>query len=123
MQQQAFVNHHWRFSGGIMAQSEQALAKSLITVLDPRGQPTAKVESLPMAPRFPSLENRTVYLVDVGFGGGFEFLEEVVRWFSRNMPSVKTVLRRKNGNMFEDDPRLWAEIKDQNAAVVFGVGG
>ncbi|HXJ16355.1 MAG TPA: hypothetical protein VNM68_04065 [Candidatus Polarisedimenticolia bacterium] len=76
-----------------------------------------------MAPRLDTLNGKTIYLVDVGFGGGYEFLEEAVGWFSRNMPAVKTVLRRKRGNMFLDDPELWAEVKDKGHAVIFGVGG
>jgi hypothetical protein len=76
-----------------------------------------------MAPRLDTLNGKTIYLVDVGFGGGYEFLEEAIGWFSRNMPVVKTFLRRKRGNMFLDDPELWAEVKDKGHAVIFGVGG
>jgi len=92
-------------------------------VLDPRGQSTGVFEPSSMAPRLDALNGKTIYLVDVGFGGGYEFLEEVSAWFSRNMPALKTVLRRKRGNMFLDDPELWAEVKDKGHAVIFGVGG
>jgi len=124
-------------------------AKSL-TVLDPRGQPSGvfgrrgapdshmmaifdpethptisrdELVPLRMAPRLDSLDNKTIYLVDVGFAGGKEFLEEVQAWFGKNMPSVKTVLRTKSGTPFSDSPELWAEIKEKANAVVFGVGG
>ena len=96
---------------------------SLCTVLDPRGQPTLTVKPLPLAPRLDTLEGKTVYVIDVGFGGGWEFLEEVVGWFARNMPRVKTVLQRKKGIMFVDEPEMWAEIKQNADAVIFGVGG
>jgi len=43
----------------------------LSTVLDPRGQPTNIVEPHPLAPRLDTLEGKTVYLIDVGFGGGW----------------------------------------------------
>ena len=92
-------------------------------VLDPRGQSTGVFEPSSMAPRLDTLNGKTIYLVDVGFGGGYEFLEEMVAWFSRNIPAVKTVLRRKRGNMFLDDPELWAEVQDKGHAVIFGVGG
>jgi hypothetical protein len=36
---------------------------------------------------------------------------------------METILRRKQGNMFLDDPELWAEVKDKGHAVIFGVGG
>lgn len=92
-------------------------------VLDPRGQSTGVFESSSMALRLDTLTGKIVYLVDVGFGGGYEFLEEVCGWFSRNMPSVKTILKRKRGNMFLDDPELWSEVRDKGHAVIFGVGG
>ena len=121
-----------------------------VTVLDPRGQPSgvfgrrgtpdshmmaifnpethptiSRDELIPlrMAPRLNSLENKTIYLVDVGFAGGKEFLEEVQAWFGKNMPSVKTVLRTKSGTPFSDSPELWAEIKQKGDGAVFGVGG
>jgi hypothetical protein len=75
------------------------------------------------APRLDAVDGKIIYLVDVGFGGGHEFLEEMQGWFSRNRPGVTTVLRRKKGNMFLDDPGLWAEIKVKGHAVVLGVGG
>lgn len=96
---------------------------SLFSVLNPQGQPTGVFEPLSMAPRLDTLRGKTVYLVDVGFAGGYEFLEELRAWFSRNMPDVETVLHRKRGNMFLDDPELWAEVKDKGHAVIFGVGG
>lgn len=95
----------------------------LLTVLDPRGQPTNVVEPRPLAPRLDTLEGKTIHLIDVGFGGGWEFLEEAVAWFARNMPSVKTVLKHKSGIMFVDEPQMWADAKADAHAVIFGVGG
>ncbi|NLT65086.1 MAG: hypothetical protein GXX84_00620 [Acidobacteria bacterium] len=121
-----------------------------ITVLDPRGQPSGvfgrrgapdshmmalydpdthptvsrdELVPLRMAPRLDSLDNKTIYLVDTGFAGGKEFLEEMQAWFKRNMPYVKTVLRIKSGTPYSDSPELWAEIKKNADGVVFGVGG
>lgn len=125
-------------------------AETKITVLDPRGQPSGvfgrrgepgshmmaifnpdthptisrdELVPLRMAPRLDSLDHKTIYLVDVGFAGGKEFLEEMQAWFRENMPSVKTVLRTKSGTPFSDSPELWAEIKKNAHGVVFGVGG
>lgn len=96
---------------------------SLVTVLDPRGQPTNVVEPKPLAPRLDTLEGKAVHLIDVGFGGGWEFLEEAAAWFARHMPSVKTVLKHKSGIMFVDEPQMWADAKADAHAVIFGVGG
>ena len=121
-----------------------------MTVLDPRGQPSGifgrvgaagagmlanrnpetqptlsrdELVPLRMAPRLDSLDNKTIYLVDTGFAGGKDFLEEVQKWFKENMPSVKTVVHVKSGNAFSDSPELWVELKKKADGVVFGVGG
>ena len=98
-------------------------AGSLITVLDPRGQPTNVVQPVPLAPRLDTLEGKTIHLIDIGFGGGWEFLEEVQAWFARAIPSLKTVLRHKTGIMFMDEPQMWEDAKKDAHAVIFGVGG
>jgi len=94
-----------------------------LAMLNPQSQRTTALEPLSLAPRLTSLSGRTIFLVDVGFAGGYELLEEVSGWFSRNVSAVKTVLRRKRGNIYLDDPELWAEIRAQGHAVIFGVGG
>ena len=106
-----------------MAISTTQLRSSLCTVLDPRGQPTATVQPLPLAPRLDTIQGKTVYLIDIGFGGGWEFLEEAQSWLNRNVPRVKTVLEHKKGIMFVDEPEMWADLKKKADAVIFGVGG
>jgi hypothetical protein len=98
----------------------------MMAIFDPETQPTISRDQLiplRMAPRLNSLDNRTIYLVNTGFAGSREFLEEMQAWFSENMPSVKTVLHNKSGTMFSDSPDLWAELKKNADGVVFGVGG
>jgi hypothetical protein len=93
-------------------------------ILDPFEQPSGELKPMSMAPRLSSLEGKTVYLVETGFGGSFEFMQELQDWFSRNMPSLKTLIRHKRGTMFTDDPELWAEIKSSGGdAAILGVGG
>jgi hypothetical protein len=93
-------------------------------ILDPVEQPSAVPELMAMAPRLPSLDGKTVYLVETGFAGSFEFMQELQDWFRRTLPSVKTVIRHKRGTMFTDDPQLWAEMTSTGAdAAILGVGG
>jgi hypothetical protein len=106
-----------------MAQNAAQATSALKEVLDPRGQPTAVIQPLPLAPRLDTIEGKTIYLVDVGFGGGYEFLEEAAAWLRNHIPSVKTELRRKKGNMFMSDPDLFHEIQLKGHAVIAGVGG
>lgn len=93
-------------------------------ILDPFEQPSGVTKPITMARRLLMLDGKTVYLVETGFAGSVEFMQEVQEWFSRNMPGVKTILRHKRGTMFTDDPELWAEIKSGGGdAVILGVGG
>ena len=84
--------------------------------------PAVPVESL--AKRLDTLDGKTMYLVDIGYGGSHKFLQAVERWFNKNMPSVTTVRKRKAGSAFRDDSQeLWEEIKAKGHAAVIGVGG
>ncbi len=121
-----------------------------VTVLDPRGQPTGifgsrldpdsvpwaihdptnqprdtaeRLGALKMAPRLDKLEGKTVFLVNTGFAGGREFIEELHDWFKHNRPDIKTEVRHKKTSMFTDEPELWAEIKKNGDAAILGVGG
>jgi hypothetical protein len=121
-----------------------------IHVLDPRGQPTGifgsrldpdsmpwaihdpvnqprdtaeRLGSLRMAARLDKLEGKTVFLVNTGFAGGKEFIEELHDWFTQNRPDVKTEVRHKKTSMLTDEPELWAEIKKNGDAAILGVGG
>jgi hypothetical protein len=76
------------------------------------------------AKRLNTLENKKVYLVDTGFGGSYNFMLQLQKWFTENMPSVTTIRKRKPGNVFMDDNNeLWEEIKAKGDAVVLGVAG
>lgn len=93
-------------------------------ILNPFAQPSSDAEPMSLAPRLDTLDGTTVYLVETGFAGSDEFMQELQGWFSRNMPSVRTELRHKRGTMFTDDPELWDEMRSGGAdAAVLGVGG
>ncbi len=94
----------------------------MMDLLNPLGQPETTLQATHMAERLPTLDGKTVYLVETGFMGAKEFMEEVQGWFTRNKPKTKTVFRRKGNNTFANDPVLWEEVKKNADAVVFGVG-
>ncbi len=98
----------------------------LITVLNPAIS-SRMVERVPLAPRTDTLEGKTIYLVDLQWGGpnaGYSVFEEMRDWFSRNMPSVKVEIRRASSGWMGDDPGLRKEIISKKAGgVVIGIGG
>jgi len=96
-------------------------ADGSIRVHNPMGYPPT-VTPLSMAPRFDTLEGKTVYLIDTRFDDGDKLLEQIEAWFGENMPSVNTVFVSKIGVYTEDDPRLWNEIRDRGAAAIMAVG-
>jgi hypothetical protein len=95
-----------------------------VTVLNPACSSTM-VARVPLAPRtFSSLDNKTVFMVDIGWGGptaGYDVFEVMQEWFAENIPTVKTVLVRKKGGFAEDDPELWARIKKEGDAAILGI--
>jgi hypothetical protein len=100
----------------------------LFSVMNPLGESIdlggSKTPPRPLAKRLDTLENKTVYLVDSGFGGSYEFMLQLQKWFTENMPSVTTIRKRKPGGVFLDDKAdLWEEIKEKGDGVVIGVGG
>jgi hypothetical protein len=92
-----------------------------LDALNPKGMPPS-VQLIPMAPRLDTLDNKTIYLVSDGFAGADRFLNQIAIWFSKNMPSVKTIYRLKAGGLAGDDPALWAEIKKNGNAMIMAYG-
>ena len=89
------------------ANTGKPVEERLITVLNPAIS-SKLVERVPLAPRPDTLEGKTIYLVDLQWGGpeaAYSVYEEMKGWFARNMPSVKVEIRRsKGGWMGGDDP-------------------
>ncbi len=97
----------------------------LITVMNP-AVANKMADRLPLSPRLDTIEGKTIYLVDIGWGGpqaAPSIYEEIQAWFARNRPSVKVVLRRIKGSYESDDPDLWKEIKQNGHAALIGIAG
>jgi hypothetical protein len=92
-----------------------------ITVINPLGQPPAIVR-VPMAPRLTSLEGKTIYIVDIGFTDTHQFFTELQKLLGEKYPQTTWIVRKKIGTYFDDDPKLWAEIKEKGHGMIMGVG-
>ena len=111
---------------GIFGRVSDPTAQNTGVVLDPYRQPTQDLSSMEgqlMAPRLDSLEGKVVYLVETGFHGAKDFMDQAAEWFVRNMPAVKIESRSTQGMIFTDDPALWEEIEAKGDAAIVGVGG
>lgn len=96
-------------------------AEKKLTVLNPLGQPPA-IARVPMAPRIDSLAGKTIYIVDIGFTDTHQLFTELQSLLSERYPDTKWIVRTKIGTYFENDPKLWAEIKDKGHGMIIGVG-
>ncbi|MFC1494519.1 hypothetical protein ACFL6W_04495 [Thermodesulfobacteriota bacterium] len=98
----------------------------LVTVLNPAIS-SKMTERVPLAPRTDTLEGKTIYLVDMQWGGpkaGYSVFEEMENWFSNNMPSVNVEIRRTSNGWMGDDAALRQEIIGKKpAGVLIGIGG
>jgi hypothetical protein len=106
-------------------QTEINCDEQLITVLNPAISRTM-AERVPLTPRSGTLDGKTIYLVDLQWGGpeaGYSVFEEMKEWFSKNMPSVKVEVRRSKGGWMGDDPDLRKEIAAKAGGAVIGIGG
>ena len=92
-----------------------------VSVLNPLGTlPPLKLQ--PMAPRLDTLDEKTIYIVDSKFPASEQFGEELVSLLKENYPKTKFVYKQKTGSYFDDDPALWAEIKEQGDGMIQYVG-
>jgi hypothetical protein len=92
-----------------------------ITVLNPRGiQPL--IRRIPMAIRPAGLDGKTIYIVDTRYPRTREFVEELFKILQEKYPKATWILRDKFGGYIDDDPKLWAEIKEKGHGMIMTVG-
>src|SRR4051812_5748275 len=91
-----------------------------LTVHDPRGYPPS-VKGKRLANRLPSLEGKTIFLVDCLFDNSEAFMDQLRRWFAEHLRAVdvRTIKPRES---WVDDPGMRKKIADDGHAAVFGVG-
>ena len=92
-----------------------------ITVLHPMGFAPRVTRKEP-APRLPTLDGKTVYLVDCRFDDSDIFLGQMQGWLARHMPGVRTIVKRISSVYLHDDPTTWDEIRAKGHAAILGVG-
>jgi hypothetical protein len=92
-----------------------------IVVMNPRGvQP--EIRKIPMAVRPATLDDKTVYVVDIKYAMTKPFVNELMAGLKAKYPKTTWVLREKLGMYMDDDPNLWKEIKEKAAGAIVLVG-
>ena len=106
-------------------QGEGSSAGQRITVMNPAIE-NKMVDRLPLSPRLDTLDGKTIYMVDINWGGpdaAYSVFEEMKDWFAKNKPSVNVIIKRKAGMYSVDDPPLWKEIAEKGNAAIIGISG
>ncbi|MFC1838173.1 hypothetical protein ACFL1N_01230 [Thermodesulfobacteriota bacterium] len=103
----------------------QAPSERKLRVLNP-APPNRMVDRIPLTPRLDTLEGKTIFLVDIGWGGkdaAPSIYKEIKAWFAENIPSVKIEVRGIKGFYMQPQPELLKEISEKGDAAMFGIAG
>ena len=98
-----------------------AADEAKIVVMNPRAI-KPEIRKIPMAPRPATLEGETVYIVDTKYPNTKPFVNALLDALKDKYPKTNWILRDKYAGYMDDDPKLWAEIKEKQALAIVVLG-
>jgi hypothetical protein len=102
-----------------------AEAQGVLTVLNPMAQQKPEWNIQPLVPRPATLSGKTVYLINVRWGGTEAqepTLLAIKAGLEKMVPDIKIVYKLKTGDYFYNDPDTWKEVAAKGDAAIVGVG-
>jgi len=119
------IRNTWLFGAAVLLAAwlsgPAGAEEAEIIVLNPQGIKPA-IRLIPMAERSGTLDDKTIYIVDTKYPNTKPFVNELQKHLAANYPKTTWTVKDKVGGYMEDDPKLWAEIKEkaQGAIVLIG---
>jgi hypothetical protein len=104
-----------------MSISNSGYDEEQIQILNPRANPPL-IELIPMAPRLDSIDGKTIYIIDVNFQLTEPFYKAIEEVLVEKYPATKWIIKNKVGSFYDNDPALWAEIKEHGHGAIVGPG-
>ena len=107
-------------SGNVIAADQD-----VVTVMNPIVE-SKMAERLPLSPRLDTLSGKTLYLVDINWGGpqaAWSVYEQMEAWMAAHMSDVKVGRKRLAASYMVDDPALWDEVVKNGDAAIIGIAG
>jgi hypothetical protein len=113
-------------SAAVTPAPDSPAGDGLTTVMNP-GIPNKLATRYPLAPPLDSLENKTIYMINLSWEGpdaGNYFYGAMTEWLTQRYPGVKTVVKITADGMFGLDPAILKEMTANKAdGAIVGVAG
>ena len=93
-------------------------------IINPMAQQKPEWDIVPLVQRPPALEGKTVYIINLRWGGAKAhepLLLAMKQWLDDNIKDIKVVYKVKRGSYAFNDTDLWQEVGQKADAAMIGI--